>query len=154
MGDRKICHCGWRLSENTWLYYLLDLSGSSWVSAEVPGDLPWIQLDFIHPIEFNVVYLMQRWSGYDSIHSVNLTFEDGSVQNVRHNRPQLSPRLVKITSHWAHAVVATLNRHQWRWFSVATTSCAQWVNSVEWQILYQNRPTWKIKLVSWSLYYS
>ena len=27
-------------------------------------------------------------------------------------------------SHWAHDVAATLNH--WRWFNVATTSCAQW----------------------------
>ena len=31
------------------------------------------------------------------------------------------------TTHWAHDVVATLNH--WRWFNVATTSCAQWEDS-------------------------
>ena len=30
-------------------------------------------------------------------------------------------------SHSAHDVVATLNQRHWRWFNVATTSCAQWV---------------------------
>ena len=28
--------------------------------------------------------------------------------------------------HTTHGVAVTLNRRQWRWFNVATTSCAQW----------------------------
>ena len=30
-----------------------------------------------------------------------------------------------IAPYWAHDVVATLNQRLWRWFNVATTSCAQ-----------------------------
>ena len=30
-------------------------------------------------------------------------------------------------THWTHDVVATLNQRRWRWFNVATMSCAQWV---------------------------
>ena len=30
------------------------------------------------------------------------------------------------TYHWAHGGVATLKQRQWRWFNVATTSCAPW----------------------------
>ena len=33
--------------------------------------------------------------------------------------------VVESFSHWVHDVVATLNQRQWRWFDVATTSCAQ-----------------------------
>ena len=45
-----------------------------------------------------------------------------NVQHVHgaHGRTQL-----KSTHHWGHDVVATLNQHYWRWFNLATTSCAQ-----------------------------
>ena len=33
-----------------------------------------------------------------------------------------------ISSHWAQDFVATMNQRQWRWFNVATTSCAKWVS--------------------------
>ena len=32
-------------------------------------------------------------------------------------------------THLAHDVLAPLNQRRWRWFNVATTSCAQWVSS-------------------------
>ena len=35
-----------------------------------------------------------------------------------------------MSSHRAHDVVPTLNQRHWRWFNVATTSCAQWETSV------------------------
>ena len=32
------------------------------------------------------------------------------------------------TFNRTHNVVTTLNQRQWRWFNVATTSCAQWAS--------------------------
>ena len=35
-------------------------------------------------------------------------------------------RTIENVTHWAHDVVATLNRRHWSWFNVATTLCSRW----------------------------
>ena len=47
-------------------------------------------------------------------------------------KPRRWPTEIQVrvnSTQWAHDVVATLNQRHWRWFNVATTSCAQWVVS-------------------------